>query len=143
MKQLKIFGKDFIQMNKENCEIICNDKNYELCEEFDIKDYLPKDNILEIELAGINNATSLESMFYMCKATLSFSDISKWDMTKVTSMFKLFFGCNSESLPDISNFNTINVSLMNNMLYDCKSLLSFPDISKWNTSNAIHMNAIC
>ena len=29
---------------------------------------------------------------------------------------------------------------MNNMFNGCKSLISFPDISKWNTSNVTKMN---
>ena len=37
-----------------------------------------------------------------------------------------------KSLPDISNWNTINVTDMSNLFQNCESLESFPNISKWN-----------
>ena len=35
------------------------------------------------------------------------------------------------SLPDISKWDTKNVTAMNSMFSGCKSLNSLPDISKW------------
>ena len=49
-------------------------------------------------------------------------------------MFSLF------SLPDISKWNTNNVTNMRYMFYNCSSLSSLPDISKWNTNNVKYMN---
>jgi surface protein len=120
-KAINLFGSDFVKENKKNCQIICNDKIYELTENFDITDYVGKEkNILEIKLAGINNISSMESMFSRCNSLLSLPDINKWDMVKVNNMSKLFFGCTSlESLPDISTFNTINVEHIGNMFSSC------------------------
>ena len=43
----------------------------------------------------------------------------------------MFYGCAKlSSLPDISKWNTNNVTDMNQMLYGCKKLSSLPDISK-------------
>ena len=43
----------------------------------------------------------------------------------------MFNGCNSLiSLPDISNWNTKNVTNMSYMFSDCSSLISLPNISK-------------
>ena len=48
----------------------------------------------------------------------------------------MFSGCSSLlSLPDISNWNTENVSGMSHLFYKCSSLSSLPDISKWETKN--------
>ena len=48
-------------------------------------------------------------------------------------MNNLFSNCSLlKSLPDISKWNTINVSDINNLFSHCSSLLSLPDISKWN-----------
>ena len=143
-KTINLFGSDFVKENKKNCQIICNDKIYELTENFDITDYISKEkNILEIKLTGINNILSMESMFSRCNSLLSLPDINKWDMVKVNNMSKLFFGCTTlKSLPDISTFNTINVEHIGNMFSSCSSLTSLPDISKWNISNVIHMNGL-
>ena len=48
----------------------------------------------------------------------------------------MFNDCRSLiSVPDISKWNTSNVTYMNNMFCYCSSLVSLPDISKWNTLN--------
>ena len=45
-------------------------------------------------------------------------------------MNHIFTGCESlNSLPDISNWNTANVTNMNYMFNGCKSLNNLPDIS--------------
>ena len=43
-------------------------------------------------------------------------------------------------LPDISKWNTNNVTNMENMFAEYSSLSSLPDISKWNTNNVTNMN---
>ena len=58
------------------------------------------------------------------------------NITKMNSIF-----CNSLiSLPDISKWNTKNVTDMSSMLRDCTSLISVPDISKLNTKNVTDMS---
>jgi len=48
----------------------------------------------------------------------------------------MFDGCNSLiSLPNVSKWNISNVSTIRGMLYECNSLISLPDISKMNSSN--------
>ena len=37
-----------------------------------------------------------------------------------------------DSFPNISNWNTSNVTAMISMFHDCSSLNSLPDITKWN-----------
>ena len=54
-----------------------------------------------------------------------------------------FYKCISlTSLPDISKWNTSNVTNMSGMFYDCKSLESLPDISNWNTNNVTNMKGM-
>ena len=53
----------------------------------------------------------------------------------------MFCGCISLiSLPDISKWNTNNVTDMSWMFCRCESLISLPDISKWNTNNVTNMD---
>ena len=55
-------------------------------------------------------------------------------------MSYMFEGCSKlSSLPDISKWNTKNVTNMSYMFYDCLSLSSLPDISKWNTNNVTNI----
>ena len=55
----------------------------------------------------------------------------------------MFGNCSMLStLPDISKWNTNNVTNMSYMFDYCESLISLPDISKWNTSNVTDMNSM-
>ena len=54
---------------------------------------------------------------------------------KVINISELFFECeNLIQLPDISKWETNNISNMDEVFYNCKSLKELPDISKWNTN---------
>ena len=54
---------------------------------------------------------------------------------------ELISGCSSlSSLPDISKWNTNNVTDMSYMFSNCTSLSSLPDISKWNNNNVTNMS---
>ena len=73
-------------------------------------------------------------MFQGCKSLSFLPDISKWNTNNVTNMSFMLNGCKSlTSLPDISKWNTNNVMNMSYMFNGCSSLASLPDISKWNT----------
>ena len=62
---------------------------------------------------------------------LSLPDISKWNTNNVTDISGIFSDCSSlSSLPDISKWNTNNVDDMNTIFWNCSSLSSLPDISK-------------
>ena len=64
----------------------------------------------------------------------------KWD-TNISVMNEIFYNCSSLiSLQDISNFYTINVINMNKFFYNFRNLSFLPDISKWNTENTVDMN---
>jgi len=70
-------------------------------------------------------------------------DISKWNTINVTDMRYMFEGCSSLiSLPDISKLITNKVIYMSYMFNGCSSLLSLPDILKWITNNAQDMNSM-
>ena len=88
----------------------------------------------------LNDNQKNNYMFHIYKSSLSLPDISKWDTKNVTNMTCMFSGCRSlSSLPDISKWDTKNVTNMKFMLAGCISLLSLPDISKWDTKNVTDM----
>ena len=54
-------------------------------------------------------------------------DISKWNTNNVTDMIGVFYGCSSlSSLPDISKWNTNNVTDMSDMFYGIINSLLIP-----------------
>ena len=58
-------------------------------------------------------------------------------------MKSMFSGCSLlSSLPDISKWNTNNVTNMSKMFCECSSLLLLPDISEWNTNKVTDMTDI-
>ena len=88
---VKIFGKTFVKNNKQNCKIIYNNKEYEIKEYInDIdKEYNNKDEI-KIKLKGITKITKMKSMFNSCYSLFSLPDISKWNTSNVTNMKYIF-----------------------------------------------------
>ena len=136
-KEIKIFGKIFVENNKDLCKIIYENKEYALSEKFNCENI--KDNLLKIKLTGINNSDNLSSMFESCSELSNLSNLSKMDTTYMIQMGKLFKNCKFFELPDISNWNINNVMDMEGMFSGCSSLISLPDISKWNTRNVYIM----
>ena len=135
-KDIQIFGDKFVENNKNLCRIIFNGNEYDLCSKININNKQLSNNIFEIKLKGINNIKDMRYMFNDCESLSYLPDISKWNTSQVTNMSYMFYNCKSlSSLPDISKWNTTNVSYMRGMFSGCKSLSSLPDISKWNTTN--------
>ena len=107
-EDINIFGKEFVENNNNICKIIIDNKEYEICSKYNIKDY--NKNKLEIKLKGINNINNMSNMFRQCSSLLSSPNIYKWNTKIVTNMSYMFCGCSSLlSLPDISKWNTNNV----------------------------------
>ena len=80
-------------------------------------------------------------IFSGCSSLSKIPDISKWNTSQVTDMSNMFFECFSLiSLSDkISNWNTSKVVNMSYMFYNCSSLTKLPNISKWNISKVKFM----
>ena len=56
-------------------------------------------------------------------------DISKWDVSNVTDMYCMFYGCKKFN-QDIGCWKVDNVESIRAMFYDCNEF--FQDLSKWN-----------
>ena len=168
-KKIKIFGDNFVDNNKNNCLIIIDDKQRDICSEYEINENEKKTkDTFEIKLIEINIINNISHIFDECSLLLSLPDISEWDTSYIKDMSYMFFGCSSlndisdiskwnisnvenlncifcncsslKTIPDISNWDTSNIKNMNGMFYGCKLLSILPDISKWNVSNVIDMN---
>jgi len=146
-KKLRLFGEIFVKNNKNNCNIIIDDKTQELTEHIKINEKMKKDGYLEIKLKEKNTITNMSHMF--CRGIeendrmllIKIPDIHNWDTTYVTDMSYLFCCCQElVSLPNISSWNTSNVEDMSNMISYCSNIKSLPDISKWDTKNVRNMS---
>ena len=139
-KNIRIFGDEFVNNNKNICKIIINKKEEELCSFYDTENIELNNNILKVTLTGINNITDINSLFAGCDTLIFISNLN-FNTSKITNMNNMFFGCEKlEYLPDISNWNTKNVTDISGMFSGCSSLKIIPNISKWNTSNITDMN---
>ena len=149
---IKLFGKEYVNNNKENCFLIINEKIMDLSHSIKLTDIL--DNISnnipnEIDVYLIERKskvmTDLSCMFKNISTITNKSDFfyDNYDSSNVISLSKMFYNCKSlEYLPDISKLKTKNVKDMSHMFYNCSSLKEFPDISLWNTENVIYMNSM-
>ena len=144
--KIKLFGKQFIENNKNNCKIIIDNKEQEIVEFLAINENMKKKESLEIKLKEIKPITNMSYMFGWDNwphELISLPDISKWDTNKVNNMSYMFYNCKLLlTLPDISTWNTKNVTNMNSMFKKCISLSSLPDISKWDTRNVTGMRCM-
>ena len=84
--EIKIFGKEFVNNNKENCLILYNGKKYDLSEYFLINKHKKDEEICEIKLEILNNLINLGDMFNSCKSLLSLPDISFLNTSNVEEM---------------------------------------------------------
>jgi len=141
--KIRIFGDKFVNKNKNNFQIIINNKNYELISIVDIKKLDIKSGNLEVHLKQLKNILDISFMFCGCKSLLSIDNITNWNMENIINMPFLFNSCSSlKSLPDISKWNINNVSNMSGLFQGCSSLSSLPDISKWNTNNVSNISSL-
>ena len=145
-KKIKLFGKEFIEKNKDNCKIIIDNKEQCIMEYIKINEEMRNKKILELKLKEIKTITNMSHMFgddifNGCESLLSLPDIDKWDTHNVTNMSHMFMCCKSlTSLPDISKWDTKKVTNMSHMFSVCESLSALPNISIWNTQNVSDMS---
>ena len=162
--RVKLFGAKFIQNNKNNCYLIIDGQQKELCEEFELDENQKLKDKLEIRLIIEKPITNFSGLFYDCSLLIYLSGLSSYDFKVVTDMSYMFYGCSSlvslseaiklnknnstnmnllfniNSPLDITKWDTRNVHDMSFLFNGCSALKSLPDISKWNTLNVKKMN---
>ena len=71
---IRIFGHNFVENNKNICKMIIDNKEYEIAKEYNINKN-NNNNKLKIILKGIDNVTNMNEMFYGCSSLSSLPDI--------------------------------------------------------------------
>ena len=98
----------------------------------------PNSIIKTIKYYDTSKLTTMYFMFFCCDSLL-LTNSDEWDTSNVTDMSYMFNGCESLTILDLSNFNTSNVTNMQNMFNGCSKLTSL-DVSNFNTSNVTNMS---
>ena len=88
---VKIFGSIFVEHNRDKCKIIYENKEYDLEQDFLIKNI--SSDYLTIKLKGIKNITDMSFMFWKCSYLYSLPDIHKWNTKYIINMKDLFRLC--------------------------------------------------
>ena len=134
--KITIFGQKFVENYRDICKIVVEGKSYELTEFFNLENLSQTNDTLEIELKNIRYLTNLRMMFSGCQLLFALPDISEWNFINVNNIEYMFSRCKYlESLSDISKWNMTNVTSMQNLFSGCSSIEKIPDISKWNLPN--------
>ena len=97
-------------------------------------------NAIDGLLPLCKNTVSTRDMFYQCNALTSL-DLSSFDTSSVTDMYRMFSNCSSLTSLDLSNFDTSNVTNMYGMFNYCQSLTSL-DLSNFDTSSVTNMGSV-
>ena len=139
---IKLFGSEFVKNNKNICSMIINQEEMKLKDQINLKDINREKGILEVKLNGVQNITNISYMFSGCSALYSLPDIENWNTINVTNMSNLFYKCslNENNFKGIKEWNTENVNYMDYMFSECSDTTTLPDISRWNTKNLKSMN---
>ena len=94
---------------------------------------------IDISDWDVSGVTDMSYMFYGCKELESVGNISSWDVSNVTNMIGMFYESRSFN-QDISGWYVSNVKNMSYMFNNCKSFNQ--DISGWNVSKVIDMSGL-
>ena len=98
-------------------------------------------NLIEIEnieYLNTESVTNMAKMFYGC-TSLTVLDLSTFDTSNVTNMTAMFDTCKSLTSLEINSFDTSKVVGMNHMFNNMLSIV-FLDVSSFDTSNVTDMN---
>lgn len=119
-----------------------------VCEAWNIFDKLftPLTNdyekIISVDQWGYINLKNSLSMFGYCPNLTTINDnYGQW-CRNVNTFENMFYKCFSLTELNVSNWNTSNVTNMNNMFINCSSLLSIEGINNWDTSNVTNMGGM-
>lgn len=90
--------------------------------EFYIPGYFKGKDIEEATTMVTSEHDDLSEMFSSCENLRTINNISEWDTSNVTTMYRMFENCRSLESLDLSSFNTSNVDSMYDIFARCENL---------------------
>ena len=140
-KKVPIFGKQFVDNNKEKCYIIYNNRRYRLQNYFKFE----KNGLNEIELQEVEQLNNLSHMFTFAYSIKNFNFLSEWDVSNVENISYMFAATNINDLKPVSGWNTRNIKNMRGLFcleYEKipNSITDLNPLKNWNVSNVEDMS---
>ena len=133
-----IFGKKFVENNKNNIELIINGNKSNL-----INKYRLGKGENKIKIIIKNKITNLEDMFDGCESLKNIEELKYLDTKDINNYSYMFFGCSSLSdIKGIEDWDVSNGNDFNNMFRGCSSLKDIKGLQKWNVSNGKDFSAM-
>ena len=126
-----IFGKKFVENNKDNIELIIEGKKYKLMEKYDLKN-----GIINVQMIILNKLTNLECMFKNCKSLININDLQYLDTKEITDFSAMFDLCLSlTNIDALKNWDVSNGINFASMFGQCSSLTNLSALQNWDVSN--------
>ena len=126
-----IFGKDFINNNKDNVELIINGKNNKIVDKFELKE---GNNIITLIIK--NKLTNLSNMFYDCNNLKDIKELKHLNVNEIKDFKYMFSGCSSlEDIKPLKKWNVSNGKYFEGMFNGCSSLTDITYLKNWDVSN--------
>ena len=137
------------QIEKEYNDTTTFNSNYNLlfCPNIDVSNRTSCENLFYNcfslmylpPLTITNKCNSIRGMFYGCSALPSI-DATNWDISNCTSLYYLFFNCQSlKEIKGVENLDTSNVTDFGYTFYDCQTLTGDLDLSNWKTDKITNL----
>jgi len=84
----------------------------------------------------MSNVTTMNSMFYGCNSITSLSNLANWDVSKNTSLASTFRELDSlTSLTGLENWDVTSLKYMSSTFRDCTDLTDLSALANWQTSS--------
>lgn len=94
---------------------------------------------IKIDQWDVSNVTNMSWMFFGCDKFLGTgAGFENWDTSKVTKTYAMFDGCYRFNGTGLDSWDVSNVTNMSSMFYDCKNFEGV-GLGKWDVSNVKNM----
>ena len=133
-----ILGEKFVENNKNNIELIVNNKKSELINKCELN---KGKNIITIIIK--NKLINLSNMFNNCVSLNDIRELKFLDVSESKDFSYMFYKCSL--LSDITALDNWNVSNGNNFEYmfsECPLLSNIKPLEKWDVSNGIDFGSM-
>ena len=153
----RIFGKQFVENNKNKIDLIINQTRTELTSVYKLNKgentitMILKDDVRSLEYmfyeCNVNNIDNLKNfntkyiydfsyMFFSCSNWLSLHYLKDWDVSKGINFSCMFGQCHwFFNLDALKNWNVSNGENFYRMFWRCRKLSNIDGLKRWDVSN--------
>lgn len=79
-----------------------------------------------------NQLKDLSNTFSNCRALQDVTPLATWNISKVTTLYAMFYYCSGLIVIDFSKWNTSSVTMFNSMFAYCSSLQDVSSLGNWD-----------